>query len=80
MDIIEIPEDNSMDIYSEKGTKIIFTASGGWDYDKTNAEKRGLILGEKYTVEKTKIGTWFSFVELEEFPNLEFNTMLFDKI
>lgn len=79
MEIIELPEDNSMDILSPKGTKVIFSGNGGWDHDILNARKY-LTIGVKYTVLDIRVDDWFSYVVLQEFPHLEFNTVMFDKI
>lgn len=76
MEIIEIPEYNSMDIFSPKGTKIVFSAGGGVDSDIIKGNKF-LEIGKEYTVSKVKVSDWFSFVTLEEFPDEEFNTAMF---
>jgi hypothetical protein len=78
MNIIDF-EDNSMDIDSSKGTKIKFTAEGGGDGEIESAKKI-LKLNAIYTVKCIEIGDWYSAVVLEEFPNLDFNTALFEKV
>ena len=79
MDAIEFPEDNSMDIYSKQGTKVRYLANGGFDTDIERASKY-LVIGKIYTVRSVFVGGWFSYVTLEEFPNMDFNTTLFDKV
>lgn len=79
MEVIEIPEDNSMDIFSKKGTIVKFSANGGWPNDIIKA-KKVLEIGKEYIVSSVKVGAWFSYVTLQEFPDLEFNTTMFDKI
>lgn len=79
MNVIDLPEDNTMDIYSEKGTKVVFSGEGGWE--KENKDALGILeVGKTYTVLYTRVGGWFSRVTLEEFPDLEFNTVMFNKI
>ncbi len=76
--VLELPEDNSMDIYSESGTKVVFAGEGGWKAQITEA-KKVLTIGETYTVSQTRVGGFYSYVTLKEFPDFEFNTTMFNK-
>lgn len=68
-----------MDIYAKQGTKVRFTAEGGYRLEKVQA-KTILNLGSVYTVKETIVEEWNSVVILEEFPNKEFNTSLFCEV
>lgn len=67
---------NIVSIYSEPGTKVVYTGKGGYDYQK---EEYGKVLkvGETYTIEESDIGSWSSVFYLEEVPGKAFNTVLF---
>ena len=80
--IVEFPENEdmqTMSLNSKKGTKVKFTGIGGWDFDKNFARKH-LSVGGNYTISKIRVSGWYSYVTLEEFPDLEFNTVMFDKV
>lgn len=78
-EIWELLSDKYMDIYSPPGTKIRFTANGGYEIEMEEA-KEILELGAIYTVKYTSVGQSYSTVVLEEFPHKQFNTCLFDKV
>ena len=65
-----------MDIYSEEGTKVIYTGKGGYDHHKEHANKH-LKIGETYTVDYTDVGGWHTDVYLKEVPNERFNSVHF---
>ena len=65
-----------MDIYSEEGTKVIYTGEGGYDHHKKHADKY-LKVGETYTVDYTDVGGWNTDVYLKEVPNEGFNSVHF---
>ena len=67
---------NDMDIYTEKGGKVIFSGIGGYDSELKSAKKY-LKIGEIYTVDYLDIGGFHSDVYLEEFPNIKFNSVQF---
>lgn len=67
-----------MDIYSQQGTKVVFTACGGMDGEIEYAKEQ-LVVGKIYTVRRTEVHSWSSDVYLEEFPGVSFNTCLFDE-
>lgn len=66
-----------MDIYSPEGTKIIFTANGGMKGEVEHATKI-LKIGDVYTVRGTIIHSFSTEVYLEEFPDISFNSCLFE--
>jgi hypothetical protein len=67
-----------MDIYSKKGTKVIFNhPQAGYSHHIETAKKY-LKIGEEYTVEKTAVGHFHTDVYLQEFPNIAFNSVMFD--
>ena len=65
-----------MNIYAEKGTRVVFTGEGGYDSDRDFARKMGLNEGETYTVSKTRVENWVSYVTLVGYDG-EFNTTMF---
>lgn len=71
---------DSMDIYSEEGTKVKFVNHGGHDKEPENAVKAGLIPNGIYTVEKTDVQGWSTGVTLKEFPGKEFNSVMFEEV
>jgi hypothetical protein len=65
-----------MDIYSKPGTKVVFTGEGGYESDRENANQF-LFVGNEYTVDSVTVGGFMSYVRLQEFPGIMFNTVLF---
>ena len=65
-----------MNIYSNQGDKVVFTANGGRDYEKDRA-KAILTLHSVYTVLGVEVGDFYSNVTLKEHPETTFNTCLF---
>ena len=57
-----------MNIYSEKGTRVKYTGTGGYDSHKEHANKY-LKVGETYTVLNTNVSGWHTDVFLKEVPN-----------
>lgn len=66
-----------MNIYAKKGEKVKYTGKNGRDSDKQHANKY-LKIGEVYTVNQTFVYPYISYVELEEMPSKQFNTVNFD--
>lgn len=66
-----------MDIYSPKGSKVIFNNVKGHDYDLEHARKY-LKEGQEYTVDFTDVSSWSTNVYLEEFPDIAFNSVMFN--
>lgn len=63
----------------KKGDQIRFTGEGGYDSDKERANKY-LTVGEVYTVDIIDIGNWMSDVYLQDFPDVDFNTVMFEVV
>lgn len=65
-----------MDIYAQKGTKVIFLNANGREIER---ELAASILTPEgiYTVESTEVFGWSSYVELHEYPGHKFNTVMF---
>lgn len=72
-----IPDFTDMNIYANKGDKVIFTGKNGTDHDKEYATKKGLKVGATYTIESTDVGGWHTTVYLQEVPNASFNSVMF---
>ena len=69
-----------MNIYALKGHKVkCETLSAGYDYHKEVAQKH-LEVGKEYTVEKTQVDSWHTDVWLQEFPNVNFNSVFFEDV
>lgn len=69
--------DKPMNIYSEAGTRVRYSFSeNGSDGDKKLALEH-LVPGELYTVKRTLVDNFYTSVELEEFPGVRFNTVMF---
>ena len=69
-----------MNIYAKKGDKVVVTMASkenGYDTDIKAVEKY-LIVGREYTVDRVMIGGSRSSVCLQEFPDLIFNTVMFE--
>lgn len=59
------------------GDSVRFLSNGGHDWDRKEASRAGLIVGELYTIRNLIIGGWSSTVELEEAPGYQLNTVMF---
>lgn len=66
-----------MDIYTKPGRKVTFTGRNGHDSENARANEI-LKVGESYTVRHIDVRDWISYVELSEFPNQTFNTVMFE--
>jgi hypothetical protein len=69
--------EETMHIYAQAGTKVIFRARGGYDGEKELAKRAGLVIDQIYTVKQVVISRSDSRVTLEELPGRDFNTCLF---
>lgn len=67
-----------MDIYSEEGTKVEYTGTGGYEHHKRHANKF-LVVGNTYTVDRTDVSDWYTDVYLKEVPGESFNSVHFVK-
>jgi hypothetical protein len=67
-----------MNIYALKGHKVkCKTFSAGYDYQKKIAQKH-LEVGKEYTIEETQVENSYTDVWLQEFPNVQFNSVFFE--
>lgn len=66
-----------MNIHSKPGTKVKFIDKNGTKQDKKYASKI-LNIEDVYTVKSIEVHRWVSYVTLEEVPNHEFNTVMFE--
>lgn len=67
-----------MNIYALKGHKVkCSTLSGGYSHHEEVSGKY-LEVGKEYTVEKTEVDSWHTDVWLQEFPDVEFNSVFFE--
>lgn len=71
---------NSMNIYADFGTKVMYMGQNGLEFHRKYAEEAGLKVGEIYTVHGTEVGNWSSAVFLMEFKGKEFNTVMFKEV
>lgn len=69
-----------MDIYSKPGSKVRATFEGGLDYEHDWSRDRGLVQGEVYTVRYCHVDSSRTDVQLEELPDHEFNSVLFENV
>ena len=71
-----------MDIYAEKGTKVIVTEESiknGYDNVEEHA-KKFLKAGETYTIDHTDVDGWSTAVYIKEFPDEIFNSVSFESV
>ncbi|ODA07335.1 MULTISPECIES: hypothetical protein [Paenibacillus] len=68
---------DTMNIYAEKGHKVVFLNKNGTESQRLGARKKGLIEGHVYTVESTEVGGYSTGVYLKEFPGYSFNSVMF---
>lgn len=66
-----------MNIYALRGHKVRCIA--------TEDEASAIIftcleVGKEYTIENTEVGNWCTDVYLQEFPNVKFNSILFEDV
>jgi hypothetical protein len=71
-----------MDTHSKEGTKVIvtkFSISNGYTSQIKQAKKH-LKVGGQYTVDRTEVSGWHTNVFIKEFPDIAFNSVLFEDI
>lgn len=69
-----------MNIFNNETRKIICINnddSGAWGFSGTG---HLLTVGIEYTLVNVEVHGWHTRVELEEFPNVQFNSILFEEI
>lgn len=73
-------DDSTMNNEAESGTLVRFShPANGYTHQQEKAAKF-LVVGEVYTVEKTEIHSWHTYVYLKEFPGEFFNSVLFSDV
>ena len=77
---MDIFEDTSMNMYALKGHKVkCVDLESPYDY-QTERAKKHLEIGKIYTVESTEVRSFSTNVVLQEIPDVEFNSTLFEDI
>ena len=68
-----------MDIFNNKKRKVkcVDNSNDTWGLKGTG---HLLTIGKEYTVTDIEVHSWHTRVILEEFPNTEFNSVLFEEI
>lgn len=69
----------TMNIYSAKGSRVLFTGKNGYNLDKEYAMKH-LAVGVVYTVDKLEVGRSSSVVFLQEVGGKGFNSVHFENV
>ena len=67
-----------MDIFNNNERKI--RCVNKYDTSPYRCDYNLLEVGKEYTVTKIHVYSWFTMIELKEFPNKEFNSVLFEEI
>jgi hypothetical protein len=65
-----------MNIYARRGAKVRFLDRNGYDYQLETA-RRLLSKDGVYTVDRTDVHSWYTYVYLIEFPGEAFNSAMF---
>lgn len=69
-----------MDIFNNETRKIVCINnddSNAWGFSGTG---HLLTVGIEYTLIDIEVHGWHTVIELEEFPNIQFNSVLFEEI
>lgn len=66
-----------MDIYSRRGSKVIFDRPDKGPASDSETARKHLVVGETYTVAFTHIGDSGTDVYLQEVEGVHFNSLLF---
>lgn len=67
-----------MDIFNDKERKI--KCIDKYDTSPYCCDYKLLEVGKEYTVTNIDVYDWFTMIELKEFPNKQFNSVLFEEI
>ena len=68
-----------MNVYAHKGDQVVFLGENGYELELTQAHKF-LKTGKVYTVLRTEVYEWHSYVWLQEIPQVPFNTVQFEDL
>lgn len=55
-----------MNIYSPRGTTVVYLDENGYPFERENARKAGFVKGEKYTVQQTNVYSSSTTVYFDE--------------
>lgn len=55
-----------MNIYAQKGDKVVYLGENGYDYQREAIEKAGIKAGDTLTVERTEVYDYSTDVYLKE--------------
>lgn len=69
-----------MDIYNTKPRKIKCIRNDGNVWDCGGENHCLLEVGKEYTLEDIVVHSWYAIVYIEEFPNVEFNSDVFEEL
>lgn len=69
-----------LDISNKEEREIVCATLSGVDLYGGNYYKRILTIGATYTLSAIYIHKWNTYVELKEFPDILFNSALFEEI
>lgn len=81
MNEFEIDEEHFEDDDSriESGDEVRYMGEGGWPGESDSANEH-LTIGAIYTVAEACVHSWHTKIYLDGFPNISFNSALFDKV
>lgn len=68
------------DIWNNEPRNVLCVRNGEDDCWVASENNHLLKIGKKYTVEYVEVHSWHTIVFLKEFPNVEFNSVLFNEI
>ena len=69
----------TMDIFNHRPRPIVCCTNSHNEFGTTNANTK-LTIGEIYHVTNINVGGCFTLIELEEFPGIRFNSVLFEEV
>ena len=69
-----------MNIYAIKGHKVKCDTVDAAYVNERELNKQHLVPGQEYTIEKTRVGSWFTQVFLQEIPGVSFNSVIFSDV
>lgn len=69
-----------MDIFDNSERQVFCISNADNDVFDCDENSPLLTVGEKYTVIDVEVHSWHSLVTLKEFPDRQFNSVLFEEI
>ena len=69
-----------MDIFNNKERQVVCVENNIQSTFPGFKSESLLIVGEKYTVIDVEVHSWHTLVTLKEFPNEQFNSVLFEEV